>query len=134
MELKISSDPRWLRLVRTVMHEVSRQAGFGEAERHQIALAVDEALANVIKHSYKGRPDGAVSLTCRAEDGSLEVVMRHWGERFDPECAAELAPDELRAGGRGLFLIRATMDEVEFAHDGECSVVRLRKHVKAAAH
>ena len=134
MELKISSDPRWLRLVRTVMQEVSRQAGFGEAERHQIALAVDEALANVIKHSYKGQPDGAISLTCQVDNGSLEVVMRHWGERFDPGCTTDLPPDELRAGGRGLFLIRATMDEVEFDHDGECSVVRLRKHVKTAAH
>ena len=115
------------------MQEVSRQAGFGEGERHQIALAVDEALANVIKHSYKGNPDGPVSLTCEAEDGSLEIVVRHQGERFDPGCADHLAPDELRAGGRGLFLMRATMDEVEFDHDGENSVVRLRKHVKTTA-
>ena len=134
MELRISSDPRWLRLVRTVIQEVSRQAGFAEGERQQIALAVDEALANVIKHAYKGQPDGAVSVACDIADGSLAVVLRHRGERFDPAGAGgELEPDELRSGGRGLFLMRAIMDEVEFDHDGADSVVRLRKYVRAPA-
>jgi serine/threonine-protein kinase RsbW len=133
MELRISSDSRWLRLVRTVMQEVSRQAGFAEGEQRQIALAVDEALANVIKHAYKGRPDGTVSVTCEAESGALEVILRHRGERFDPAGADQLAPDDLRAGGRGLFLMRATMDEVEFDHDGENCVVRLRKYVRTPA-
>jgi serine/threonine-protein kinase RsbW len=131
MELRISSDPRWLRLVRTMMQEVSRQAGFSEGERHQIALAVDEALANVIKHAYKGQPDGPVTVSCEADTGFLEVIVRHQGERFDPERAAPLPPDDLRPGGRGIFLMRSAMDEVEFQRDGDCNVVRLRKYVKA---
>jgi serine/threonine-protein kinase RsbW len=130
MELKISSDPRWLRLVRAMMQEVSRQAGFSEAERHQIALAVDEAISNVIKHSYKGEADRPVSVSCETENGLLEIVVRHRGERFEPRPVDHLPPDELRPGGRGLFLMRCVMDEVEFVRDGEENLVRLRKYLK----
>ena len=131
LELRISSDPRWCRTVRAMMQEIARQAGFSDMERHDISLAIDEALANVIKHSYKGDPNGPVSLTCAAADGWLEVVLRDQGEGFDPKKADHLAPDELRVGGRGVFLMRATMDEVEFGRAGETNTVRLRKYLKA---
>lgn len=76
MELKISSDPRWLRMVRAMIQEICRQCGFSEMERSEITLAVDEALSNVIKHSYKGSPHGVVWLSCVDHDGCLEIVLR----------------------------------------------------------
>ena len=130
MELILSSDPRWLRVVRAMMQEVSRQAGFSEPERWDIALAVDEALANVIKHAYKGDPNGVVSLTCAAEDGRVEIVLRDQGEAIDPARLEPPPPDEIRPGGRGVFLMRSTMDEVEFERIGDTNQVRLRKYVK----
>ena len=131
MELKISSDPRWLRMVRAMIQEVSRQAGFNETERSEITLAVDEALSNVMKHSYKGNPDGQVWLSCAADNGCLEVVLRDQGEAVDPAHLEPPPPDEIRIGGRGVFLIRSIMDEVTFEREGETNVVRLRRSVRA---
>lgn len=133
MELQISSDPRWLRVVRAVIQEVSRQAGFNEGDRCDITIAVDEALGNVIKHSYKGDPNGPVCLSCIADDGRLEIVLCDQGEAIDPKHLEPPPPDELRVGGRGIFLMRSTMDEVAFERDGEKNVVRLRKCVKTPA-
>ena len=133
MELRISSDPRWLRMVRAMIQEISRQAGFGEGERFDITIAVDEALSNVMKHSYRGDPNGLVSLSCRTDDGCLEVVLQDQGEAFDPERIQQRAPDEIRVGGRGTFLIRSTMDEVEYQRAGDTNLVRLRKYLKAKA-
>jgi len=131
IELRISSDPRWLRMVRVIMQEIARQAGFPDGERGEITLAVDEALANVIKHAYRGDPNGTVLLSCEAEEGRLEIELRDRGLAFDPGRLVEKAPDELRVGGRGLFLMRATMDEVHFERNGDTNLVRLRKSVKA---
>ena len=133
MELSISSDARWLRVVRAMIQEVARQAGFSEGDRFDITIAVDEALANVIKHAYKGDPTGAVALSCIADDGFLEIVLRDYGEAPDPKRLEPPPPDELRAGGRGIFLMRSTMDEVEFERNGDMNLVRLRKYVKAPA-
>lgn len=133
MELKISSDPRWLRMVRGIMQEISRQAGFSEGETSDVALAVDEALCNVIKHSYKGDPNGPVFIRCEAGEGRLEIVVQDQGEGFDPYRVELRAPDEMRAGGRGIFLMRSTMDEVEFERSGDTNRVRLCKNAKARA-
>jgi serine/threonine-protein kinase RsbW len=133
VELIISSDPRWLRMVRVMMQEFARQAGFGERERREITIAVDEALANVIKHSYKGDHKGAVSLTCAVADGHLEVVLKDQGEAFDQQGFRLQPPDALRAGGRGTFLIHSTMDEVEYRRAGDTNVLRLRKYMKERA-
>jgi len=133
MELKITSDPRWLRMVRAMMQEVSRQAGFSEMERSEITLAVDEALANVMKHAYRGDPNGTVLLSCTAEDGEVEIVLRDQGEAMDPKHLEPPPPDEMRVGQRGIFLIRAIMDEVQFERNGDTNQVRLRKCCKAQA-
>ena len=133
MELIISSDPCWLRMVRAMLQEVSRQAGFNEPERSDIILAVDEALSNVIRHSYKGDPQGVVSLTCAADNGCLEIVLRDKGEAVDPKHLEPPPPDEIRLGGRGIFLIRSTMDEVTFERDGDTNLLRLRKYIPAHA-
>ena len=133
MELKISSDPRWLRMVRAMMQEIGRQAGFSEMERSEITLAVDEALSNVMKHSYKGSPEGVVWLSCAADDGCLEIELRDQGEAIDPKHLEQPPPDEIRVGGRGIFLMRSIMDEVRFERKGETNLVRLRKYAKAQA-
>jgi serine/threonine-protein kinase RsbW len=133
VELEISSDPRWLRMVRAMMDEISRQAGFGEAERCDIMIAVDEALSNVMKHSYKGDPNCRVWLSCTAENGSLEVVLRDQGEALDPQRLEPPPPDEMRVGGRGIFLMRSTMDEVNFERRGDTNWLRLSKQVRARA-
>ena len=116
-----------------MMHEVSSQVGFSERERHEVTLAVDEALSNVMKHAYKGDPNGLVSISCVTEDGRLEVVLCDHGEACDPKRLEPPPPDEMRVGHRGVFLMRSAMDEVEFERTGDMNLVRLRKCVKAPA-
>ena len=116
-----------------MIQEICRQCGFSELERSEITLAVDEALSNVIKHSYKGSPHGEVWLSCVDHDGCLEIVLRDQGEAIDPKCLEPPPPDEIRIGGRGIFLMREIMDEVRFEREGKHNLVRLRKYCKAQA-
>lgn len=131
LELNFTSDPRWLRMVRAMVQEVSRQAGFNDGERCDITIAVDEALSNVMKHAYNGDPNGPVSLICITDDGRLEIMLRDQGRAIDPKHFEPPPPDELRVGGRGIFLMRSTMDEVQFERNEDKNLVRLRKYVKA---
>lgn len=133
VEITISSHPRWLRLVRQVVCEYALETGFDAHDAHAITLAVGEAVGNIIKHSYGGRTDQSFVLRCRAEDKSLEVSLRDNGEPFDPSLAPLLPPDELRPGGRGLYLMRTIMDDIEFSRDGNANVVRMRKQIPSPA-
>jgi serine/threonine-protein kinase RsbW len=133
VEITISSHPRWLRLVRQVVCEYALETGFDAQDAHAITLAVGEAVGNVIKHSYRGRTDESFVLQCKADGRNLEVSLRDNGEPFDPGQEPQLPPDELRPGGRGLYLMRTIMDDVEYSRDGGANVVRMRKMIPSPA-
>ena len=129
LEITIASHPRWLRLVRQVIQEFARESGFPEQDAQAIVLAVCEAVGNVLKHSYKGDTERTFSLACRSGEGDLEFEIRDVGPPFEPQKVPNLRPDEVRPGGRGLFLMREIMDEVEHSRVNGENVVTLRKRI-----
>jgi serine/threonine-protein kinase RsbW len=133
VEIVVPSHPRWLRMIRILVQEFVTEMGCDPRERHDIALAVGEAVSNVIKHSYKGDPDNKLSLTCRDRDDSFEVEIRDRGEAYDPAAKPTRPPEEIRVGGRGVYLMRALMDQVEYHREGDVNCVRMRKLLKTHA-
>ena len=119
IRIQLSSDPRYLRLVRTLVRSVCALAGFDDARAHGVTLAVDEALANVIRHAYGGRTDGEVEITFRLSGvppaRKLTVCVLDRGVPPEPDrVACTAAPDVSLPGGLGLHFIRGVMDTVEF--------------------
>ena len=93
-------------------------------------LSLREALANAILHGNQSHPEKRVQLECFHEgDGSVLVVVRDEGKGFDPAtvCDPTLPENLLRPGGRGIYLIRRFMDEVEYHHGGRELRMRKRK-------
>ena len=127
IEVKFVSDPRWLRPVRLLVEEFAEQAGFSAETRQEVELAVGEALANVMCHSYGGDAERPIEMRCAMRDGALEVEIRDDGEAFDSKHLRPPPPDELRAGGRGVFLMREIMDKVEYLRDNNRNLLRMTK-------
>lgn len=112
--LRVPSDPRYLPLLRTFVGECAALAGFTEADRDRLALAVTEAASNVIRHVYKGRTDQPIELELLPRRGELRLEMTDFGRFVDPARIASRPLDEVRPGGLGVHLIRSTMDVVEY--------------------
>jgi anti-sigma regulatory factor (Ser/Thr protein kinase) len=108
------SHPCCLPIVRATVSQLAAMVGWDESESRAITLAVDEALANVIRHAYHGRPDGRVELECRAGSDELEFRIRDSGDPPDPAriCAREIGCDQI--GGLGTHIIRDVMDAVSY--------------------
>jgi anti-sigma regulatory factor (Ser/Thr protein kinase) len=126
--LTIPSDLRLLPLARAFIEAVCSVAGLDETMTHQVVLATDEATNNVMRHAHHDRPDSPILLQCFVRDDRLEIRLHDEGEPFDVHAVPHLDPAELRAGGRGVFLMRRLMDEVttEPRRDGG-NVLRLVK-------
>lgn len=109
------------------------QDQWSEDDLASIELALQEALANGIRHGCKSDPTKHVqcSVTCDAS-GELVIVVRDEGTGFD----AAAVPDPLeganvlKSSGRGVFLIKQLMDYVTFAEGGR--EVRMRKRLRFA--
>ena len=132
MKLTIQSRTENLRQVREFISDAARAAGFVNESVEKIALAVDEACTNIIKHSYQFAPEGDIEIQISKRNSSFEIVISDHGKSFDPEAVQ--VPDmkeyikKYRRGGLGMYLMRSLMDVVEYSTDpGEKNTVRLVK-------
>jgi sigma-B regulation protein RsbU (phosphoserine phosphatase) len=105
-----SSDPENLRLVRRKTSEVLSEVGFDEDQRARLVLAVDEAVANVIRHAYAGCCDGRVELSFWLDADSLRIELRDYADPVDPNRIKPRDLSECRPGGLGVNLIDSVMD------------------------
>jgi serine/threonine-protein kinase RsbW len=91
----------------------AEKAGVSEDDLHKIAMAVRESMVNAVVHGNQYNSHKKVRLT--VSKGSREFVVRiaDEGEGFDYENLPDPLAQEnlLRHSGRGIFLIKAFMDE-----------------------
>lgn len=132
--LHIESRTERLIAVRDFVSEAAREFGFADEDVNKIALAVDEACTNVIKHAYRFAPDRDIAVTVRPHNTAFEVAIRDTGVGFDPSDVH--APDmkdyfsHFRKGGLGVYLMKRLMDKVEYEIDpGKRNEVRLTKYL-----
>jgi len=114
LRVVMPSDPRYLPVVRGAVGPLAVAMGWDESDSLAITLALDEALANVIRHAYHGRADGLIELECRASADGLEVTMLDNGDAPDRTkiCARAIGCDQ--AGGLGTHIIKEVMDTVSY--------------------
>ncbi len=132
--LHIESRTERLIAVREFVSSAARSFGFGDEDVSKIALAVDEACTNIIKHAYHFDPGKSITITVRGRNGTFEVVIQDFGKEFDP--AKILTPDmkeylsHFRRGGLGVYLMKSLMDRVEYdIVPGKKNEVRLTKNL-----
>lgn len=106
-----------LDFVQVVSDYLCRRVGFDEDSMHWVGVAVRESVINAIKHGNQHDQNKFVHVEfmSSADAGELAVSIRDEGKGFDPEAVADpLAPENmLKSSGRGIFLMRNFMDDVE---------------------
>ena len=110
-----------------LMHFISKFRP-ADDDNYEIELALREALVNAIVHGNQNDPRKRVYVNCRCTShGDVSITVEDEGNGFDHGTVPDptLPENRLRTNGRGIYLIRTLMDEVDFKQDG--SVVHMRK-------
>ena len=101
---------------------------------HWVGVAIRECVINAIKHGNHHDLSKRVFVefaTLLNGVPQITIRVRDQGEGFDPDTIADpLAPENLLKGsGRGIFLIRNFMDEVELqrAPEGGMEVLMVKR-------
>lgn len=94
--------------------EFARSAGFHEDDQFRIGMAVRESMVNAVHHGNQYDPDKQAILRMELEERNLVVSVVDQGMGFDDSLVPDPRAEEnlLKQSGRGVFLIRAFMDEV----------------------
>lgn len=129
--LTIASDLRLLALVRSFVEGFCLVAHCDEKTTDAVVMATDEAVNNIMRHAHLGRPQATIQIQCFLHSDRLEVCLLDEGAPFDLASVPHLDPAELRVGGRGVFLMRALMDELCCQRRGEQgNTLRMVKHCR----
>lgn len=104
---------------RTILDAVQR-AKFPEDVVFGVKLALEEALCNAVKHGNECCPDKSVTIRYAVTPQQIVIIVRDEGPGFRPEDIPDpTTPEHLSMpSGRGILLMRAYMDKVEFRDRG----------------
>lgn len=129
IRLEITSNPLFLAGARELIYHLASRLGFTDEACGQLALAVDEAICNVIRHGYDraaGKPIW-ISVTPlvsgRSEEptpdspaDALRIVIEDEARQVDVNTIKSRDLDDIRPGGLGVHIITEVMDEVRYEH------------------
>jgi len=102
-----------------------------EKEVFHVLLALEEAVANIIKH---GDVRGQIHIHCMYDGERLQVEIEDQGRPFDPSQFAR--PDisssleDRKPGGLGIYFIRHYIDHVDYRYRDHKNVLTLVKLLK----
>jgi len=123
VRIAMLSQPRYLAGVRATISSVAERLGFAPFDAGQIALAVDEAICNVIHHGYERQPNGRIWISIwPMENGGpcgIRILLEDEGHEVDPATIQPRPLNEIRPGGLGVHIIRKIMDMAEYSQRPE---------------
>lgn len=104
------------------------EAGYKPRDVFGIRLAVDEAVANAIKHGNQLDPQKTVRISFLLDDVGVRIEIEDQGPGFRPEEIPDPTEDENleKPSGRGVMLMREFMTKIEYSEKG--NLVVLVKH------
>ena len=109
---------------------ILEERGYTQDDMFAVHLALEEAFLNAVKHGNKMDPAKKVVLEYLVDEEKVEIRMMDEGRGFDPRSIPDPRTGEnlYRPEGRGLLLMNAYMDMVEYNEQGNgLRMVRYKK-------
>ena len=102
--------------------------------RRQIDIAIDELFGNIARYAYS--PDvGKATVRFSVEENPLEVTITFIdnGVPFNPleksNPDTSLSAEERPIGGLGIFLVKKSMDMVEYEYKNGQNILKIKKNI-----
>ncbi|MBI2266321.1 MAG: ATP-binding protein [Armatimonadetes bacterium] len=110
IQMKIPCKKEFVTAVRNQAKVLARRFGFSEEEVADVQMGVGEAADNAIEYGFS--PAG-VDVFYQFSGDTFLVEIMDYGRGFDPTGRGETLPDLFAERGRGIFIMKQMMDDVE---------------------
>ncbi len=128
LRLAFPSDPKEIAPARHAVESFVAGQGFDEKAVYEVALCVNEAIANVIRHAYHGDTTKPIELAADVAGDTLTVTLRDWGDGRVPDLSDKrVTIENLRPGGLGLPCLKKLLDGLSFEPQPDGMLLRLTK-------
>jgi anti-sigma regulatory factor (Ser/Thr protein kinase) len=131
LEIKLKNKVSELDGVNQTLREFGQRHGLASKVIHDLNLAMEEILTNIISYGYTDNREHEVKVRLSAQLGEVSVEIEDDGQPFNPLEAPE--PDitkpleERKIGGLGIHLVRKLMDSLEYKRQGARNLLTIKK-------
>lgn len=130
VDFSLPAELRFVTPAAAFLCRLAREHGFHpQVWAEALPLALDEALANAIRHGCALDSEKEVRVSARFGPRRLRVRIADPGAGFDPTRVGDPMSEEgLRRGsGRGLLLMRELVDRVDYRQGGRVVLLTVRR-------
>ena len=131
--LKLEAKVQSLEQVLGFIGQNLEEAGASVRTVNQILIAAEEIFVNIASYAY-GQETGSAEIRMTVEDGSAGIEFRDSGTPFDPLAKADpdvtLPAEERQIGGLGIFMVKKSMDDVQYRYEGGENILTIRKKLQ----
>ncbi|MBT3394006.1 MAG: ATP-binding protein [Waddliaceae bacterium] len=114
--------------------ESAKKQSLEDKNIEEIILAVEEAVANIIKYAYPNS-DGDIEIRCSPEGNSgigITIIIKDKGIPFNPlehdeEIDVSAPIEEREIGGLGIFMMQKIMDHVLYSRENDSNILTMTK-------
>jgi serine/threonine-protein kinase RsbW len=134
LEIKLSNILSELERVNEALAQFRRRYGLSPKVAHDLNLALEEILTNIIYHGYTDDRKHEIYVRLKVRLGTVVAEVEDDGRPFDPLAATE--PDitkpveERTVGGLGIYLVRKLMDGLEYKRQGDRNLLIMIKRTE----
>lgn len=126
--LSLPRDEASVPFVRHMCTSALARLGVDDECSSDIEVALSEACTNVLRHAEESKDEYEVEI--RIQAGACEISVIDTGGKFDHEALSAEAVVASAESGRGVFLMRHLVDDLQFASDpANGTIVKLRKRL-----
>ena len=131
LEMTLETQVESVNLAEEMCLRVAEAAGFGEDDCYRIGMSVREGVINAFHYGNQERPEKKIHLAVDLTPDKMIIHVLDEGTGFKlSEVADPLAEENLLStSGRGIFLMRAFMDEFDVVpgKNGGAEIVMSKK-------
>ena len=108
------------------------ELGCSEKTKAQINIAIDELYGNIASYAY-GEENGEVTVIIEGDStpGAVSISFQDEGKPFNPLESREpditLPARERKIGGLGIFMVKKSMDDVQYEYRDGKNILTIRK-------
>lgn len=131
-ELLIQADMRNLEKIDRMIDQELEGMDLSREDQIALHIAVEEIYSNIAFYAYPAPPGTVkVRLEFKPEEREMKIQFLDKGIPYNPlkkpDPDITLSADERQIGGLGIYMVKASMDQVDYSYEDGWNVFTMKK-------
>lgn len=135
IELTLLNRPTELARLQDQLETLARQHGYPPKTLHEVQLAVEELLTNILNYAFTDQREHEIRVCLRPGESDIEIEVADDGRPFNPlehpTPDLSLPLEQRPIGGLGIHMIRKSMDRIAYRRADGKNILVMVKQIKS---